>query len=88
MDDYQLPANPQQIILNNTQPSVCFNVTIVDDPNIEPTECVTLMAAVSNSSIMDYTVTIEETRICIIDNDGGLYLSRAVSFHNTRALLL
>ena len=70
MDDYQLPANPQQIILNSTQASVCFNVTIIDDPDIEPTECVTLMAVVSNASLMDYTVTIEETRICIRDNDG------------------
>ena len=75
MDDYQLPANPQQIILNSTQTSVCFNVTIVDDPNIEPTECFTLMAVVSNASIMAYTVTEEETRICIRDNDGGLYLN-------------
>ena len=72
MDDYQLPANLQQIILNSTQASVCFNVTIVDDSNVELTECVTLMAVVSNASIMAYTVTIEEIRICIRDNDGGL----------------
>ena len=72
VEDYQLSANPQQVILNSSQLSVCFNVTIVDDPNIELTECFTLMAVVSNASIMDYTVTEGKTRICIIDNDGWL----------------
>ena len=72
MEDYQLSANPQEIILNTAQKSVCFNITIVDDLNIELTECVTLMAVVSSASIMDYTVTEGKTRICIIDNDGWL----------------
>ena len=72
MEDYQLSANPQEIILNTAQTSVCFNITIVDDLNIELTECVTLMAVVSSASIMDYTVTEGKTRICIIDNDGWL----------------
>ena len=74
LEDYQLPVNSQQVILNSSQTSVCFNVTIVDDSNIEPTECFTLMAVMSNANIMAYTVTEEETRICITDNDGGLYL--------------
>ena len=77
-EDYQLPANPQQIVLNTAQTSDCFNVTIVDDPNDEPTECVTLMAVVSSANIINYTVSEEETQICIRDNDGGLYLNMRV----------
>ena len=71
MEDYQLPANPQQVTLNSAQTSACFNVTIIDDLNIELRECVTLRAVVSSANV-DYTVTEEETQICIMDNDGEL----------------
>ena len=71
MEDYQLPANPQQVTLNSAQTSACFNVTIIDDLNIELRECVTLRAVVSSANV-DYTVVEEETQICIMDNDGEL----------------
>jgi len=71
MEDYQLPANLQQVTLNSAQSSACFNVTIIDDLNIELTECVTLRAVVSSANV-DYTVVEGETQICIMDNDGEL----------------
>ena len=71
MEDYQLPANQQQITLKGTQTSTCFNVTIIDDSSMERRECVTLKAVISSANV-DYTLTEEETQICIMDNDGEL----------------
>ena len=71
MEDYQLPANPQQVTLNSAQTSACFNVTIIDDSSVELTECITLMAVVSSANI-DYRVTEKQAQVCIMDNDGEL----------------
>lgn len=70
-EDYQLPANPQQVSLNSAQTSACFNITIIDDFNVELTECIILTARVTSANI-DYRVVEKQTQVCIIDNDGEL----------------
>lgn len=72
MEDFHLPANPQQVTLNGAQTSACFNLTIIDDSNIELTECVTLMAVVTSANV-NYRTIEEQTRLCIMDNDGELW---------------
>jgi len=55
------------------QPTQCFNVTIVDDIEVETTECFFARLTLTSITTIDsnrITVAPEQTTVNIMDNDG------------------